>query len=505
MKKSVAFISLLLIFFMQPVLGSSLSIAINRNSGSAVSFKVANILQSNMVIQQNKPFRIWGNAPANEVIRIQADWMKKDKTVRADAEGKWLTSVGVPKAIRGNFDPHTITITCANDMVRLRNILIGDVWICSGQSNLTYQMDTTKGGKDGVLNFEKEIAEADYPAIRLFTVGWAWEKKPQEDCKGKWEVCSPETVRRFSAVGYYFGRKLFQQLQIPIGLVDNGMPAAGCQAFTRREILASDPEIKKKYLDPYEAKPEKKGESILAILQRPSLIYNGMIYPVRHLSIRGFIWYQGESNRSDGMMYARLCKAMLKGWRHDFDQGKLPFYFVQLPPYNWGKHDSTAYEYALLREAQASMLKIKNTGMAVTLDVGDPDNLHPHNKKPVGIRLANIALHKTYGFTHILYRGPVFKKMKIEKDTVKISFDRATIGNGLSTNNGQPPEYFFVAGADKIFHEAKARIADDQVWLYSPEVHQPIAVRYAFTNYPLTNFENKEGLPAQPFRTDHWK
>jgi sialate O-acetylesterase len=229
-----------------------------------------------------------------------------------------------------------------------------------------------------------------------------------------------------------------------------------------------------------------------------------MIYPIRHLSIRGFIWYQGESNRSDGMMYARLCTAMLKGWRHDFDQGKLPFYFVQLPPYNWGKHDSTAYEYALLREAQASMLKIKNTGMAVTMDSKEFDNLHPRDKKPVGIRLAKIALHKTYHLEDVQYRGPVFKNYKTTQDTIKISFEEASIGTGLITSDGRSPQYFFVAGSDKVFHEAQARIKGNQIWIYSPAVHHPVAVRYAFTNYPVTNFENKEGLPAWPFRTDHW-
>lgn len=505
MKRSISIVVLLLISCMHVAWGKGLRIIPDKDNDTAVSFKVANILQSDMVIQQNKPFTLWGKAPAGQTIRVRADWMTGDKKILADSHDNWRLSIPVPKAIRGNYDPHTIIISCGRDTMKLNNILIGEVWICSGQSNLTYQMDTTKEGKEGVLNFATEIAEANYPAIRLFTVGWAWEKNPQEDCKGTWEICNPENVKLFSAVGYYFGRALFQKLQIPIGLVDNGMPAAGCQAFTSRTVLKSDPALKKKYLDPYDARPEKKDESILAILQRPALIYNGMIYPVRNLSIRGFIWYQGESNRNDGMMYAKLCMAMLKGWRQDFKQGKLPFYFVQLPPYNWGNHDPAAYEYALLREAQASMLKVRNTGMAVTMDVGDPNDLHPHNKKPIGLRLADIALNRTYKFHQIQDKGPVFKRIKIQQDTVKIFFRKETIGGGLSTNNGKPPEQFFVAGADKVFYAAKASIKGDEVWVYSPEVHKPVAVRYAFTNYPLTHFENKDGLPATPFRTDHWK
>lgn len=467
-------------------------------------FKIANVLQSDMVIQQNKPLRIWGEALAGNEVSISADWTKKNIIVSADKDGNWLESIKVPKAKRGNFDTHSITIASQQDTIRLKNILIGDVWICSGQSNMVYPMDTVKGGADGVSGFEKEIAEANYPAIRLFTVGLAWEKEPRENTKGDWEICSPETVGKFSAVGYYFGRELFQKLQIPIGLVNSSMGAAALQAFTSKEMLISDSEIKKKYFDPYVSKPEE-GENIFEILRRPSIIYNGMIYPLRHLSIKGFIWYQGESNRKDGMMYAKLGKAMLKGWRNDFNQGKLPFYFVQLPSYSWGEHDTTLYDYALLREAQTSMLNIKNTGMVVTMDVGDPDNIHPHNKKPVGIRLAKTALNKTYNYKQILDKGPVFKKFKVDKDKVKIYYDKSSVGKGLRTNDGQSPKHFYMAGTDKVFHEADAQIVGNQVWLSSAEVREPVAIRYAFTNYPATNFENKEGLPAWPFRNVNWK
>jgi sialate O-acetylesterase len=196
---------------------------------------------------------------------------------------------------------------------------------------------------------------------------------------------------------------------------------------------------------------------------------------------------------------------MLKGWRKDFDQGNLPFYFVQMPPYNFAKHDSTANQLALFREVQTVMLKVKNTGMAVTMDSKEFDNLHPRNKKPVGIRLAKVALRQTYDHRDIVDEGPVYKKFKVEGNTAKISFDKTSIGGGLTTNDGQPPKYFYVAGTDRIFHEARAQINGNEVWISSPEVQHPVAVRYAFTNYPVTNFENKEGLPAWPFRTDKWE
>ena len=196
---------------------------------------------------------------------------------------------------------------------------------------------------------------------------------------------------------------------------------------------------------------------------------------------------------------------MLKGWRKDFDQGALPFYFVQMPPYNFGKSDSTANNLALFREVQTILLKIKNTGMAVTMDSKEFNNLHPRDKKPIGMRLAKVALHKSYHYKNIAYQGPVFKNIKIEKDTLKIFFKPASTGKGLTTSDGQPPKYFYVAGTDKVFHKANTRIEGNQVWLYSPEIRHPVEVRYAFTNYPVTNFENKEGLPAEPFRTDKWK
>lgn len=497
-KKAIGFI--LFILVCRVSMGNSDNLKHN-----APVLKVANAIQSNMVVQQNKPFRIWGNASSGDRITIFADWMKRNKTVQADAKGNWLTAIRVPKAIRGDFNAHTITIMSSNDTIKLKNILIGEVWMCTGQSNMTFMMDSIKGWGPGVIDFKKEVAAADYPGIRLLKIGTALEDQPREESTGKWETCNPRTVRGFSAVAYYFGRTLFEKLQIPIGLVANGIPGAACQSFTNRMLMEADAALTKKYLIPYDTIPRKKGESIFLTLSRPSLIYNGMIYPIRHLSIRGIIWYQGNANVNDGMIYNQLSTVMLEGWRKDFDQGALPFYLVQMPPYNFHKHDPTADNLALFREVQTAILKIKNTGMAVTMDSKEFDNLHPRDKKPVGIRLAKVALHKTYQMKDIQYRGPVFKKYKTDQDTVRLSFETASIGNGLTTSNGRPPEYFFVAGSDKVFHAAKAKIVGDQVWVYSPDVHHPVAVRYAFTNYPVTNFENKEGLPAWPFRTDHWE
>ncbi|MEP6845276.1 MAG: sialate O-acetylesterase, partial [Panacibacter sp.] len=221
-------------------------------------------------------------------------------------------------------------------------------------------------------------------------------------------------------------------------------------------------------------------------------------------SLKGFLWYQGESNKDNADIYARLCSAMIGNWRTLFKQGDLPFYFVQVAPYNWQLDDSTAYNYAVFRDAQKAVLKVKNTGMAVTMDIADPADIHPRNKKDVGVRLALNAFAQTYGLPNIQYKGPTYKKFKVDGSIVKVEFDESSVGSGLSTNDNTAPKHFFVAGEDKNFYYADVKIVNNEVWLSCDKVKQPVAVRYAYTNYPVTNFQNKEGLPCVPFRTDSW-
>lgn len=472
-----------------------------QDKGDATVFTIANILQSNMVVQQSKPMHFWGTAPAGDVVTIQADWMRKPVLARADGRGNWIGKIPVPKATPKKFSSHTITVIHRNDTTIQSNILIGEVWMCSGQSNMTFLMG--KGRWPGVvLNSKQEIAEADYPFIRLFQVGTHWDSQPVPDCTGKWSTCSPETVDTFSAVAYYFGRELFNKLQVPIGLVANGMPATGCQAFASKEVLEADPVLKEKYVAPFLNKPMTQKEHLFARLQRPAIIYNGMIHPIRHLSIRGFIWFQGAANHKDGALYTRLCTAMLEGWRRDFDQGALPFYLVQIAPYDYKEKDP--HVVAVFREAQEAILSAENTGMVVTTDVGDVNDIHFPNKKPVGLRLAKVALHQTYHVKKLTYEGPRFSKFKVSGSIVKVSFIRSTLGTGLQTNDRKPPKHFFIAGKDRVFYPATTRIVNNRVWLTSEKVVHPVAVRYAFSNHPVTNFENQEGLPAWPFRTDRW-
>ncbi|RYZ96103.1 MAG: sialate O-acetylesterase [Sphingobacteriaceae bacterium] len=476
---------------------------------SIAAFKIAQVIQSNMVVQQKKPFRIWGTSQAGDVIALQADWTGKISKITASNDGKWLGEIKVPAAVKGDFKAHTITIKYKTGVVKLTNLLIGDVWFASGQSNMEMRMATVPGWGTGVKDFEKELPQANYPYIRLYKAEMGIEFEPQQEIKGgEWEACTPKSAAGFSGVGYYFVRELFNSLQIPIGVVGAAIPATGAQNFTDINVLLADSVLKKKYVDPYtkaidsiRAKNDK--HTTLASLNYPGLVYNKMIYPFQDLSIKGFIWYQGESNNEDGKLYTRLTEAKLAGWRRDFTQGDLPYYFVQMTPYKWGKNDSTLNWYAKFREAQVDILKTKNTGMAVTMDIGEPDNIHPLNKKDVGIRLAKVALHDTYG-ENIVYRGPQYKQFKVDGNWVKVQFDGKTIGSGIKTIDRAAPRHFYIAGVDKKFYKAEARIIGNEIWLNTREVQQPVAVRYAFTNAPLTNLAGSTGLPAVPFRTDNW-
>ena len=273
----------------------------------------------------------------------------------------------------------------------------------------------------------------------------------------------------FSAVAYYFALELLNKLHVPVGLVTSAVGASGCQAWTSRETLAADDSLNKKYLYPYDTSALSKEvlDSVVTFekVLRPTLLYNAMIYPLKNISLRGFLWYQGESNRNDGSMYTRLNIAMINNWRALFAQGDLPFYYVQVAPYNWNQFDSihqfdsTDFDYAIFREAQSNILKEKNTGIALTMDIAQADDLHPRDKKDVGIRLALNAFAKTYGFKNIQYlRSAIFLAFTINKNIATISFDKASIGAGLTTNDQQPPQHFFIAGDDKIFYPATAKI-----------------------------------------------
>ncbi|MEP6684271.1 MAG: sialate O-acetylesterase [Parafilimonas sp.] len=477
-------------------------------------FSVCNCLQSNMVVQQAKAMKVWGTANNGDVIKVKADWMKNVVLIHADNNNEWLETINVPAAIPGNYTAHTITIINNDDTIKLSNVLIGEVWLCGGQSNMDMQLKPFLPWIKGVVDFENEIAKANHPEIRVLDIPTVFEKNPIKETTGTWKICTPENAADFSAVAYYFGLELLNKLHVPVGLVTSTVGGSSCQIWTSRETLTADDSLNKKYLYPYDTSAASKEilDSVITFekVLRPALFYNGMIYPLRNISLRGFLWYQGESNRNDGSMYTRLNIAMIKNWRALFAQGDLPFYYVQVAPYNWNQfdsihnNDSTDFDYAIFREAQTNILKEKNTGIALTMDIAQADDLHPRDKKDVGIRLALNAFAKTYGFKNVVYKGPEFSSLNIDKNKAVISFKKEGIEGGLTTNNQQPPRHFCIAGSDKIFYPATAKIIKNKVIVQSEKVQHPVAVRYAFTNYPVTNFCNKDGLPAMPFRTDNW-
>lgn len=469
------------------------------------AFTLANTIQSDMVLQQAKPFKFWGTAANGTAIEVQADWMKQP--VRAIASSQeWITEIPVPKVMPGNFTPHTIRVSSGSDTVWLKNVLIGEVWLCSGQSNMDMELKPFIPWLRGVVNYEQEILHADFPNIRLYNVRTDFKSKPEADCvNGSWKICSPATAADFSGVAYFFARELFQQLQLPVGLVVSSVGGSSCQAWTSRETLANDPALNKKYLSPYDtsARAKEPLDSVVTFekVVRPALFYNAMIYPLRNLSFAGMLWYQGESNRFERSSYTDLTSAMIKNWRTLFAQGDLPFYYVQVAPFKWEGDTTTTDYYAYFREAQEKIKqRVPNTGMAVIMDLGEADDLHPRNKQQVGIRLAKMALNNDYKKPRV-HQGPAYKSMRVEGDWVKISFVTAS---GLTTSDAQPPMHFYIAGVDKQFHPAKAVIRGNEVWVRAAAVSKPVAVRYAFTNYPVTNLCNNAGWPVAPFRSDNW-
>ena len=481
----------------------------NNNVAVDTTLQVADVFQSGMVVQQQKPFTIWGYATPGAKITVSADWTSKTITLIADSLHNWRGMLPVPKAIPGDFKQHTLTVSNGNGTIMLSDLLIGDVWLASGQSNMQFGMKGEDGKDNGVLNYKTEIPAANYPNIRWLYVALNFSAKPYNHIKGKWVACSPETVQQFSGVAYYFARDLYLHLNIPIGIVLSTIGASTGQAWTSRDELQSDTALYNKYLKPYDDSPKSKevinGGFSFEKVTRPTLLYNAMIHPLAGLSIKGFIWYQGEFNHVDKGMYTLLEQHMIQGWRDDFAQGDLPFYFVQMPSYFWGNEDPKAYDYAIFREAQKNIRStVKNTGMAITLDDNVPKILHPRNKKPVGERLASIALNNACGLHEVKYLGPQFKKMKISGSRVNVYFISASLGGGLVTRDTLAPKQFFVAGDDHVFHQATAAIVGDHITLNCDSVANPVAVRFAFTNMAVINLFNKAGLPAEPFRTDNW-
>ncbi|WP_298738185.1 sialate O-acetylesterase [uncultured Chitinophaga sp.] len=449
---------------------------------ASASVTLPSVIGSNMVLQRQSEAALWGTATANAKVTVTTSWNKRTYAVKAGPDGAWKVKVQTP----GAGGPYEISISDGQPL-KLENILIGEVWLCSGQSNM--EMPVKGFRNQPVLHTADLLMEAENPQIRLFNVPRMASRKPLSTCNASWQAATAESVAGFSAVGYQFAKMLHEKLKVPVGIIETTWGGTVIEAWMDEQSLQPFAgEIK--IPSPETQQPDRNDATAL---------YNGMVTPLVGYTIKGMLWYQGESNRDRAAQYRRLLPAMVKAWRAAWDCGEWPFYYVQIAPYTY-KGDKG--QTCLLREAQLKALpEIPNAGMAVSMDVGMESNIHPPDKTIIAKRLLYWALAKTYGYKGIPYSGPVYKAMEVAADTVKLSFDYAA--NGLSTF-GKPLSQFEVAGADKVFHPADAWITNSGVFVKSNEVQHPVAVRYAFHSWVVGTLFNTEGLPASSFRTDDW-
>ncbi|WP_299537458.1 sialate O-acetylesterase [Ulvibacterium sp.] len=434
------------------------------------------IFSDNMVLQRNTEVSFWGWGNINEEVTITTGWDQKQYTVKTPLDTKWKVLITTPEA----GGPYEIRIKGENEIV-LQNVLVGEVWLCSGQSNMEWSATTNAG----IDNAEEEIRNADYPNIRLLTIPKRTSRFPQESVPGNWEVCSPDTMKDFSAVAYLFARRLQGELNVPIGLIDNAWGGTPAEVWTPVSVFEGYGDLKAAA----EAVKDNRWSPGF-----PAALYNAMVHPIVPFKIAGTLWYQGESNTANPNTYAKLFSKMVGSWREAWGY-EFPFYYVQIAPYKYGTEEVGV----LIRDQQRRALEmIPRSGMVVTSDIATIDDIHPPNKQDVGLRLANIALKDHYIKIEGSVHSPLFRKMVIQGRRVEIFFDNA---EGLFSK-GKKITHFEMAGNDGQFYPAKAIIKDDKIILSSKEVKAPGKVRYAWDNIAEPNLFSGAGLPVSCFTSD---
>lgn len=449
------------------------------NTVQAQSLRLPSIFQSGMVLQRNTNAPFWGWAQPGDTVRINGSWQLKSVQGVADENGKWSAKIPTPAA----GGPYTVTLS-SDTTISLNNVLIGEVWIASGQSNM--QMPVKGYSYQPVLNSAELITNSGDDQLRLFTVQRKTSNTLQNDLEGNWSEAGPATVADFSVVGYTFAKKLRSVLNVPVGIIHTSWGGTSVKSWTDAETLQQF-DI---------SKDDEIGDNNP---HHPAVLYNAMIHPLIPFSIRGVIWYQGEHDRGEPGLYQKLFPAMIQSWRAKWDEGNFPFYYVQIAPFDYGKKVNSAY----LREAQTrTMEKVPNTGMAVTLDIGREHVIHPPQKEKVGNRLAYWALAKTYGIEGIDYSGPIYQSMNVKDGKAYLKFDHAEMG---LTAYGDSLSNFEIAGEDRVFHSARTQITRrNGLVVWSDEVPAPVAVRYGWKNWLQGRLFDTYGLPAPSFRTDNW-
>lgn len=444
--------------------------------------KLPAVLSDHMVVQRDKPIQIWGWDEAGTEVSVTLG----DETVKGTAgdDGRW----GVALAPRDAGGPHDIKISGTSERT-LADVLVGEVWLCSGQSNMEWAVASS-------MNAQEEIAAANHPMIRHIKIPHVPADQPQSDVATPgWTVCSPETVGGYTAVGYFFARHLQGELDVPIGLIGSNWGGTRIEPWTPPVGFQSVPELKD-ISDNLANFPSKDANGNINY-QTPLALYNGMISPLLPYEIRGALWYQGESNNGEGMLYYHKMRALINGWREVWKNPDLPFYYVQLAPFRYGGNPENL---AGIWEAQTAALQIPHTGMAVTTDITMLDDIHPTNKQDVGKRLALWALYDTYGQSDLIHSGPLFREASMDGNKAVLHFDH--VGTGLKSLNGEPLSWFTAAGEDGTFVPATAAIEGDTVVVTAEGVEKITAVRMGWNQEATPNLGNAEGLPASPFRTD---
>lgn len=488
---------------------------------SYAQLSLPNIFGDHMVLQQKQSNPVWGWAAPGETVKVEIHG--QSHTTEADQNGHWKINLR-PIPAGG---PYRMNIEGKKTKFFFDDVLVGEVWICSGQSNMAWAIQNTNSAELAILT-------ANYPKIRLITVPRVGTQEPQNDFDGEWATCSPETVRDFSAVGYFFGQRLHHALDVPIGLIDNAWGGSAAEAWVRRDVLEKDGKYDElmawwkeqeadynyeslledwgKRVEEWEAKSAdarsairpRRPNNLMTGNHRPANIYNGVLHPTIGYGIRGVIWYQGESNASRAYQYRDLFPLMIQHWRDEWGQGNFPFYYVQLADFQAEQNDPGDSNWAELREAQTmTMNKLPNVGQAVIIDVGEGRDIHPRNKQTVGDRLARWALAKDY-HKNIQFMGPTYQSMKVEGNKIILTFNH--VGKGLYSFDTREPQGFSIASEDQKFVWAQAKIiSSNQMEVWNDNISNPVAVRYAWAQNPVCNMYSRDGLPMTPFRTDEWQ
>ena len=503
------------------------AVAALSSPNARANVRLSSLFGDHMVLQQQSGdggVWLWGHADRDEAIEVRLG--SASARAMGDEQGTWACQLkGLPPA----GGPYEVTITGKNT-VTLRDVLVGEVWLCSGQSNMQFVMR-------GVLNHEAEIAAADHPKIRLFVGTEQFSALPLDDPKGEWRVCNPQTVGSFSAVGYFFGRELHQNLHVPVGLIDSSWGGTPAEAWTPLEALWASPQLRpivERYAqqvawsaaaplkiarydaalaarkDPANAwndeadrLPRNPRQAMQIDQNSPGTLYNGMIAPLLPFSLRGVIWYQGESNTERAAQYEEILTRLIQSWWQGFGVENFPFYLVQLANFHDREPQPADSTWASLREAQAKTARaLRPSGLAVIIDLGEAKNSHPVNKQEVGRRLARLAEARTYG-QKMVDEGPVYAGIKVEGSKVRVSFQPSE--SPLASRTGDKLQGFAVAGEDHQFAWAEAVIEGSEVVVRSDRVPAPVAVRYAWADNPEVSLYNEAGLPASPFRSDEWE